>query len=94
MKPALQRRLRHIDRTVLDDYTELLEPALREGAAAGKMRLLFALTDFEGLAAGAWVEDVKTGLRAWTRDRDAWERMAFATDVKLEQGKAWVAGEA
>jgi stage II sporulation SpoAA-like protein len=93
--PAGTIGLRASGELTKDDYTELLEPALKEAAAAGEMRLLFALTDFQGVAPGAWVEDVKTGLRAWTRDRDAWERMAFATDVewvgKAMRAFAWMA---
>lgn len=67
------------------DYVEVLEPALREGVASGELRLLFVLVEFDGLAPGAWVEDVKTGLGAWVRDHSAWRRFAFVTDV------AWVA---
>ena len=44
-----------------DDYVEVLEPALREGIEAGELRLLFVLTDFDGLELGAWPEDLKLG---------------------------------
>lgn len=78
-----------------EDYTEVLEPALTEGAAAGRIRVLFALSDFDGVAPGAWVEDVKTGLRAWIHDRAAWERMALVSDVewiaKARRAFAWMA---
>jgi hypothetical protein len=67
------------------DYTEVLEPELRTGVASGELRLLFALTDFEGLEPGAWIEDAKTGLRAWIRDHAAWKRFALVTDEE------WVA---
>lgn len=67
------------------DYTEVLEPALREGVRSGELRLLFLLTDFHGLEPGAWVEDLKTGLQALVRDRAAWKRFALVTDV------GWVA---
>ena len=68
-----------------EDYIEVLEPALREGIESGAMRLLFVLTDFDGLGHGAWVEDAKTGLRTWVRDHSAWKRFSLVTDVE------WVA---
>jgi len=69
----------------VDDYREVLEPALREGVESGELRLMFLLTDFDGLGSGAWVEDAKTGLGAWVRDHSAWKRFALVTDVE------WVA---
>ncbi len=78
-----------------DDYQRVLEPALQEAADAGGIRLVFTLTDFHGLAPGAWVDDVRTGLRAWIHDRAAWQRMAFVTDVewvgKATRAFAWMA---
>jgi len=68
-----------------DDYREVLEPALAEAVAGGELRLMFVLTDFDGLGHGAWVEDAKTGLRTWVRDHSAWRRFALVTDVE------WVA---
>jgi len=67
------------------DYREVLEPALSEAVESGELRLLFVLTDFGGLEPGAWIEDVKTGLRVWMRDHSAWRRFALVTDVE------WVA---
>lgn len=67
------------------DYTEVLEPALREGVELGELRLLFVLTDFDGLEASAVPEDFKTGMRVWFRDHSAWKRFALVTDVE------WVA---
>ena len=64
-----------------DDYVDVLEPALRAAFDAGAIRLVFVLTDFSGLAPGAWVEDVKVGLRTWIRDHAAWRRFAFVTDI-------------
>jgi SpoIIAA-like len=68
-----------------DDYRQQLEPALNEAVESGELRLMFVLTDFEGLAPGAWIEDVKTGLEALVRDHAAWKRFALVTDVE------WVA---
>ena len=67
------------------DYTEVLEPALREGVDSGELRLLFVLTDFDGLEPSAVAEDFKTGMRTWIRDHSAWKRFALVTDVE------WVA---
>jgi hypothetical protein len=67
------------------DYTDVLEPELRAGVESGQLRLVFVLTDFQGLEPGAWIEDVKTGLRVWVRDHAAWKRFALVTDVE------WVA---
>lgn len=68
-----------------DDYTGVLEPALREGVESGELRLLFVLTGFDGLEAAAIPEDMKTGLQTWVRDHSAWKRFALVTDVE------WVA---
>jgi SpoIIAA-like len=68
-----------------EDYVEILEPALLEGVESGEMRLLFVLDSFDGLEAGAWAEDLKTGLKAIVRDHAAWQRFAFVTDI------GWVA---
>lgn len=68
-----------------DDYRDVLEPALREAVESGEIRLVFVLTDFDGLEPGAWIEDAKIGLNAWVRDHSAWKRFALVTDVE------WVA---
>lgn len=83
--PAGTLGLRAHGELSVEDYREVLEPALRKAAASGQIRLVFVLTEFDGVAPGAWIEDVKTGLRAWARERDAWRRMALVTDVE------WVA---
>jgi hypothetical protein len=83
--PAGTVGLRAAGKLSKDDYTEVLEPALREGVESGELRLLFVLTDFDGLEAAAIPEDMKTGLGAWVRDHSAWKRFALVTDVE------WVA---
>jgi hypothetical protein len=83
--PAGTIGLRAAGKLTVEDYREVLEPALQEGVESGELRLVFALDDFDGLAPGAWVEDMKTGLRAWVRDHAAWTRFALVTDVE------WVA---
>jgi len=83
--PAATIGLRASGKLTREDYTEALEPALRKGIESGELRLLFALSDFDGLAPGAWVEDMKTGLEAWVLHHAAWKRFALVTDVE------WVA---
>jgi SpoIIAA-like len=77
--------LRAAGQLTRDDYRDVLEPALREGIASGELRLVFVLTDFEGLSAAALPEDLKTGLSAWLGHHAAWKRFALVTDVE------WVA---
>jgi hypothetical protein len=83
--PAGTVGLRASGKLSKEDYTDVLEPALREGVEAGELRLLFVLTDFDGLEASAVAEDFKTGLQVWFRDHSAWKRFALVTDVE------WVA---
>lgn len=68
-----------------EDYREVLEPVLREAVDSRSVRCLFLLTDFKGLAPGAWVEDAKTGLGLGVGHHSAWKRLALVTDVE------WVA---
>ena len=83
--PAQTIGLRASGKLSKEDYRAVLEPALDEGIETGELRLVFQLTDFDGLEADAWIEDVKTGLGALVRDHSAWRRFALVTDVE------WVA---
>jgi len=83
--PAGTIGLRASGKLSKDEYVAVLEPALREGVASGELRLLFVLTDFDGLELGALPEDVRTGLRAWVRDHSTWKRFALVTNTE------WVA---
>lgn len=78
-----------------EDYVGMLEPALKEGVDGGGVRLLFVLTEFDGLGHGAWLEDAKTGMRVWFKEHSAWERFALVTDVewvaKATRAFAWMA---
>lgn len=77
--------LRASGKLSLEDYRDVLEPALSHAVQSGELRLVFLLTDFKGLEPGAWIEDVKTGLKVWVRDHSAWRRFALVTDIE------WVA---
>lgn len=93
--PAGTIGLRASGKLTREDYRQVLEPALREGVDSGAVRLLFVMPDFDGLAAGAVTEDMKTGLRTWVRDHSAWKRFALVTDVewlvKSMRAFAWLA---
>jgi hypothetical protein len=83
--PAGTIGLRAAGKLSLADYRDVLEPALSRGVQSGELRLAFQLTDFDGLEPGAWIEDMKVGLRVWVREHSAWKRFALVTDV------GWVA---
>ena len=73
--------LRASGKLTKQDYTDVLEPGLKEATASGGARVVFLLESFDGLEAGALLEDLKTGLRTWFSDRKAWRRLAVVTDV-------------
>ena len=73
--------LRGSGKLTKQDYTDVLEPALKEATGAREARVVFLLESFDGLEAGALLEDLKTGLRAELSDRQAWKRLAVVTDI-------------
>jgi hypothetical protein len=77
--------LRAAGKLTRDEYRQVLEPALKEAVESGEIRLVFALSDFEGLEVAAWPEDVKAGFGLWLGHHSAWKRFALVTDVE------WVA---
>jgi hypothetical protein len=79
--PAGVIGLRASGKLTKDDYTGVLEPALKEATDSGEARVVFVLTDFEGLALDATFEDIKTGLGVELAHRKEWKRLAFVTDV-------------
>ncbi len=74
--------LRASGKLTKDDYRDVLEPALKEATDSGKARVLFVLPDFDGLEPGAWIEDVKTGVRTEITNRSAWKKLAFVSGVE------------
>lgn len=79
--PAGVVGLRASGKLTLDDYREVLEPALKEAIDSGEARVLFVLPDFDGLESKAWIDDVKTGLGVELKNRSAWKRFAVVTGV-------------
>jgi SpoIIAA-like len=65
-----------------EDYREVLEPALRDAAESGEVRMLYAIgSGFEKFEAGALAEDARTGIGLGLGHRSAWKRTAVITDV-------------
>jgi SpoIIAA-like len=65
-----------------EDYRDVLEPALRQAAEAGEIRLVYAVgPDFEEMEAGALWEDTKTGATLGIGHHSAWKRTAVVTDI-------------
>jgi hypothetical protein len=77
-----------------EDYRSVLEPALRKAAEAGDIRMVFRVTDFDGLERAAWFEDIKTGLGLGIGHHSAWNRSAIVSDIewigKAFQLFAWI----
>jgi hypothetical protein len=73
--------LRASGKLTKEDYTEVLEPALKEAMDSGEARLVFVLTDFDGLDLDATFEDIKTGIGVEFAHRKEWKRLALVTDV-------------
>jgi hypothetical protein len=79
--PARTIGFRANGRFTREDYRNVLEPVLREAAESGEIRMLFVLTDFEGLEPAAWYDDIKTGLGLGIGHHSAWKRSAIVTNV-------------
>jgi hypothetical protein len=73
--------LRSSGKLTKEDYTGVLEPALKEAMDSGEARVVFVLTDFDGLELGATFEDIKTGLGVELGKRKTWKRLALVTEV-------------
>ena len=79
--PAGVIGLRASGKLTKEDYTEVLEPALKEAMDSGEARVVFVLADFDGLDLDAAFEDIKTGLGVDFAHRKEWKRLALVTDV-------------
>jgi hypothetical protein len=65
-----------------DDYRDVLEPALRQAAEAGEVRLVYAVgPDYQEMESGALWEDAKTGAALGMGHHSAWKRTAIVTDI-------------
>jgi len=59
------------------DYRDVVLPALDRAFAAGEVRFLIVMTDFEGLSGGALWQDLKVGVEHLR----GWKRIAVVTDI-------------
>jgi hypothetical protein len=60
-----------------EDYRDVLLPAVEEAAAAGDVRIVIVMRDFEGLTGGALWHDMKMGME----HLGAWKKIALVTDI-------------
>ncbi len=65
-----------------DDYRDMLIPGLRSAVERGGLRGLFVIEGYDGFTMDALKEDIKGGVPLEFKHRDAWERVAVATDVE------------
>ena len=61
-----------------EDYRDVVLPALERAAAAGEVRFVIVMTDFEGMSGGALWQDLKVGVEHFR----AWKRIALVTDIE------------
>ncbi|MGI8462059.1 MAG: STAS/SEC14 domain-containing protein [Solirubrobacterales bacterium] len=67
----------------VDEYRELLMPAIDRAVDRGSVRILFAVgPDFERFDPATIWADAKHSIDLGVRHRTAWERTALATDVE------------
>ena len=60
-----------------EDYRDVVLPALEQAAAAGEVRFVIVMRDFEGMSGGAVWQDLKVGIEHFR----AWKRIALVTDI-------------
>ena len=61
-----------------EDYRDVVVPALEHAAAAGEVRFVIVMHDFDGMSGGALWQDLKVGVEHWW----AWKRIALVTDLE------------
>src|SRR5258708_15305009 len=72
---------RIVGRVTGEDYRDVLIPGLSGGAEEGSLRALFVVEHYDGFDMGALKEDLKGAVPLALEHRDAWKRIAVATDV-------------
>ena len=66
-----------------EDYTEVLEPALKEAlAGGGGLRTLYLIESLDEMEPGALWEDAKTGFDLGLRHHSEWVRSTIVTDIE------------
>ena len=61
-----------------EDYRDVVLPALEHAAAAGEVRFVIVMHDFDGMSGGALWQDLKVGIEHLR----AWKRIALVTDIE------------
>ena len=61
----------------VEDYRDVVIPALDRAAQSGEVRFVIVLPEFHGMSAGAVWQDLKVGVEHLR----AWKRIAVVTDV-------------
>jgi SpoIIAA-like len=61
-----------------EDYRDVVLPALEHAAAAGEVRFVIVIHDFDGVSGGALWQDLKVGVEHFR----AWKRIALVTDIE------------
>jgi len=60
-----------------EDYRDMVLPALERAAAAGEVRFVIVMRDFDGMSGGAVWQDLKVGFEHLR----SWKRVALVTDI-------------
>ena len=60
-----------------EDYRDVVLPAVERAAAAGEVRFVIVMRDFDGMSGGAVWQDLKVGFEHFR----AWKRIALVTDI-------------
>ena len=60
-----------------EDYRDVVLPALERAAAAGEVRFVIVMRDFDGMSGGAVWQDLKVGFEHLRQ----WKRIALVTDI-------------
>jgi SpoIIAA-like len=60
-----------------EDYRGVVLPALERAAAAGEVRFVIVMRDFDGMSGGALWQDLRVGAEHFR----AWKRIALVTDI-------------
>jgi SpoIIAA-like len=61
-----------------EDYRDVVLPALERAAAAGEVRFVVVIPDFQGMSGGAIWQDLKVGIEHFRM----WKRIALVTDIE------------
>jgi hypothetical protein len=62
----------------VEDYRDVVLPALEEAARAGEVRFVIVVPEFHGMTPGAVWQDLKVGVEHLR----AWKRIALVTDIE------------